>query len=49
MCVVCGCETGAGPEHTHTDDEAAGASHVALTSANGDLHYGTGAAHLSVP
>jgi hydrogenase nickel incorporation protein HypB len=49
MCVVCGCESGAGPEHTHTDDEAADASHVALTSANGDLHYGTGVARLSVP
>ncbi len=49
MCVVCGCDTGAGPEHTHTGDEAAGTSHVVLTSANGDLHYGTGVARLSVP
>jgi hydrogenase nickel incorporation protein HypB len=49
MCVVCCCDTGAGPEHTHADEEADDPSHVALTSANGDLHYGAGVARLSVP
>jgi len=49
MCIVCGCDTGEGLEDTHADNEKAATSHVASTSANGDLHYGTGTARLSVP
>ncbi|WP_119352465.1 hydrogenase nickel incorporation protein HypB [Azohydromonas sediminis] len=41
MCVVCGCAhpTATHPEHTH----------VAVDARTGDLHYGAGAARVSVP
>jgi len=41
MCVVCGCAnpTATPPEHAH----------VAVDAHTGDLHYGTGAARVSVP
>lgn len=41
MCVVCGCAnpTAAHPEHAH----------VAVDTVTGDLHYGAGAARVSVP
>jgi hydrogenase nickel incorporation protein HypB len=40
MCVVCGCSTGA---------QAAPHEHVSVAPATGDLHYGAGAARVSVP
>jgi len=51
MCVVCGCSTATadagpapGPAAVHPES-----SHVAVHPATGDLHYGAGAAHVSVP
>lgn len=41
MCVVCGC---ANPTLTHP-----GQAHVAVDARTGDLHYGAGAARVSVP
>lgn len=41
MCVVCGC---ANPTPTHP-----GEAHVAVDARTGDLHYGAGAARVSVP
>ena len=41
MCVVCGC---ANPTTTHP-----GEAHVAVDARTGDLHYGAGAARVSVP
>ena len=41
MCVVCGC---ANTTATHPEQ-----AHVAVDAATGDLHYGTGAARVSVP
>ena len=41
MCVVCGC---ANPTATHP-----GQAHVAVDTKTGDLHYGAGAARVSVP
>jgi hydrogenase nickel incorporation protein HypB len=41
MCVVCGC---ANPTTTHP-----GQAHVAVDTKTGDLHYGAGAARVSVP
>ncbi len=41
MCVVCGC---ANPTVAHPSE-----AHVAVDAATGDLHYGTGAARVSVP
>lgn len=48
MCVVCGCANGQdhGPENPHAH-EPAQAPHV--DAATGDLHYGSGAARVSVP
>ena len=44
MCVVCGC---ANPHATHPDHAAQ--AHVAVNARTGDLHYGAGAARVSVP
>ena len=44
MCVVCGC---ANPTATHPDHATHG--HVAVNERTGDLHYGAGAARVSVP
>ena len=41
MCVVCGC---ANPTATHPEQ-----AHVAVNPSTGDLHYGAGAARVSVP
>ena len=41
MCVVCGC---ANPTATHPEH-----AHVAVDAKTGDLHYGAGAARVSVP
>jgi hydrogenase nickel incorporation protein HypB len=41
MCVVCGC---ANPTATHPEH-----AHVAVDTKTGDLHYGAGAARVSVP
>src|SRR5690606_15938273 len=48
MCVVCGCSDNS-PTHTQhrRDIDTAGAAHTG--SAHGDLHFGTGAARVSVP
>jgi hydrogenase nickel incorporation protein HypB len=59
MCVVCGC-TGTpsadSRQHTHDDvshghahDHANENDHVLAATAAGDLHFGLGAAHVSVP
>ncbi len=44
MCVVCGC---ANPTANHPDH--ATQAHVAVNARTGDLHYGAGAARVSVP
>jgi len=61
MCVVCGCaETGEGREnkaghaqaHAHGHEHDHGpeaASHVQVDAQHGDLHFGSGAARVSVP
>ena len=41
MCVVCGC--------ANPTTSPAGHPHVAVDAKTGDLHYGAGAAHVSVP
>ncbi|MDY7573905.1 hydrogenase nickel incorporation protein HypB [Actimicrobium sp. CCI2.3] len=57
MCVVCGCSTVNEPiqpgvayrqVHAHGIGQAQH-QHVAIDAATGDLHYGTGAAQVSVP
>ncbi|RQO56277.1 hydrogenase accessory protein HypB [Paucibacter sp. KBW04] len=57
MCVVCGCaETGEGKEnkagHAHAHEQPRGpeeSSHVQVDAQHGDLHFGSGAARVSVP
>lgn len=58
MCVVCGCaDAGAGAtkahghEHSHGDEHGHGHDHrhVQVDPAHGDLHFGAGAARVSVP
>jgi len=59
MCVVCGCSDTNTPhnhDHDHTHDHAHGHDHghshdhgPAVNASNGDLHYGAGAAKVSVP
>jgi hydrogenase nickel incorporation protein HypB len=57
MCVVCGCaETGAITAHTHEHGHADSHEHhqplkaaAVLPDAKGDLHFGAGAARVSVP
>ena len=45
MCVVCGCnDTNTPPGHDHTHGHG-----PAVNPGNGDLHYGAGAARVSVP
>lgn len=57
MCVVCGCADGGdetkphGHEHGHGHDHQHGHehSHVHVDARHGDLHFGAGAARVSVP
>lgn len=60
MCVVCGCADGGagatkahGHEHSHGDEHGQGHDHghghVQVDPAHGDLHFGAGAARVSVP
>jgi hydrogenase nickel incorporation protein HypB len=57
MCVVCGChspanapgEPGSPADHAHGAEAAPAAAHVAVDPRHGDLHYGAGAARVSVP
>ncbi|HMN91952.1 MAG TPA: hydrogenase nickel incorporation protein HypB [Hydrogenophaga sp.] len=49
MCVVCGCSDNS-PAHARPVQQAGGEPGViAVNPANGDLHFGTGAARVSVP
>ena len=47
MCVVCGCGDEQAAGHGHAHDEAHG--HVQIDPLKGDLHFGAGAARVSVP
>lgn len=57
MCVVCGCNHPENPSvaparhdnHTHGGEHAHMDAHVAVEPRSGDLHYGAGAARVSVP
>ncbi|CAN7791607.1 hydrogenase nickel incorporation protein HypB [Caballeronia sp. LjRoot34] len=49
MCVVCGCNGGSGAEPTDGREKTSGVVHAPVERDNGDLHYGTGSARLSVP
>ena len=56
MCVVCGCAGGAANVPAHPEAATAAATgapavaaHVAVQAGSGDLHYGAGAARVSVP
>lgn len=50
MCVVCGCSGSQGPEHSHEHHaNPPSADSAATVDASGDLHYGMGEAHVSVP
>lgn len=53
MCVVCGCnDSGAMHHHPHHQANAtplAGNGEMSVNPINGDLHFGTGAARVSVP
>ncbi|MBI2746297.1 hydrogenase nickel incorporation protein HypB [Hydrogenophaga sp.] len=49
MCVVCGCSNNSPAHARHVQTQAGDASVVQVNPANGDLHFGTGAARVSVP
>ena len=49
MCVVCGCNAKLNSGHDPAQTIDPVATDAALESPNGDLHYGAGAARLSVP
>jgi hydrogenase nickel incorporation protein HypB len=57
MCVICGCngESNSDSNSERTDERTderkspSGASHIPVETGGGDLHYGVGAARLSVP
>jgi hydrogenase nickel incorporation protein HypB len=49
MCVVCGCNAGPGPEHDHAHEKTSVAADVTAQTSAADLHYGIGAARLSLP
>jgi len=49
MCVVCGCNTETNPEHDPIPTNDHVASHALFESSNSDLHYGAGAAKVSIP
>src|SRR5471030_1035478 len=53
MCVICGCngESNSDSNSERTDERKSpsGASHIPVETGGGDLHYGVGAARLSVP
>jgi hydrogenase nickel incorporation protein HypB len=52
MCVVCGCSDNDGsatPAHQHEHGHAHAHAHVHVDPRHGDLHFGAGAARVSVP
>jgi len=49
MCVVCGCNADPNSGHDPVQTKDLVATDAALESPNGDLHYGAGAARLSMP
>ncbi|MEW5965820.1 MAG: hydrogenase nickel incorporation protein HypB [Pseudomonadota bacterium] len=49
MCVVCGCSEHVTPHQEHAHAHAPEADPVAKNPINGDLHFGAGAARVSVP
>lgn len=49
MCVVCGCSDNSPAHARQTPTPAAEASVVQVNPGNGDLHFGAGAARVSVP
>ena len=54
MCVVCGCGDGSeamvkGQPHAHDHDHGHDHGHVQVDPEHGDLHFGAGAARVSVP
>ncbi len=59
MCVVCGCADGGqatphhhhdhGPAHAHPHTGSAEVTPIQVNPVNGDLHFGAGAARVSVP
>jgi hydrogenase nickel incorporation protein HypB len=50
MCVICGCNDGAHPGHAHAHAHApASLAPLRVDPASGDLHFGAGAARVSVP
>jgi hydrogenase nickel incorporation protein HypB len=49
MCVVCGCSDNSPAHARHVRTREGEAAVVAVNPANGDLHFGAGAARVSVP
>ena len=49
MCVICGCNAKSDPEGTNARKTPSVASPIPAETAGGDLHYGIGAARVSVP
>jgi len=49
MCVVCGCSDNSPVHARHVQTQAGEAGVVQVNPANGDLHFGAGAARVSVP
>ena len=49
MCVVCGCSDNSPAHARHVQTQPGEAAVVAVNPANGDLHFGAGAARVSVP
>ncbi|MBA4262127.1 MAG: hydrogenase accessory protein HypB [Comamonadaceae bacterium] len=49
MCVVCGCSNNSAAHARHVKTQAGEADVVQVNPGNGDLHFGAGAARVSVP
>ncbi|WP_082778960.1 MULTISPECIES: hydrogenase nickel incorporation protein HypB [Burkholderiaceae] len=49
MCVICGCNAESDPGRTNARKTPSGAHPIPAVSVGGDLHYGIGAARVSVP
>ncbi|MBS3910335.1 MAG: hydrogenase nickel incorporation protein HypB [Hydrogenophaga sp.] len=49
MCVVCGCSNNSVAHARHVQSQAGEAGVVQVNPGNGDLHFGAGAARVSVP
>lgn len=49
MCVVCGCSDNSPAHARHVQTHAGEAGVVQVNPGNGDLHFGAGAARVSVP